>query len=99
MSTVFSDESCYDEVVSQAETSERSIGSLSDELWLRVLRLGVDGGCLDHKDLYSLACVSHRLSRLSSSDDVWQRVFNSSLNAIMHDVNGEAIESLVVLLT
>jgi hypothetical protein len=75
MSTVFSDESCYDEVVSQAETSERSIGSLSDELWLRVLRLGVDGGCLDHKDLYSLACVSHRLSRLSSSDDVWQRVF------------------------
>lgn len=76
MATVISDETCYDEVVSHSENVERSIGSLSDELWLRVLRLGVDGGFLDHKDLCSLSCVSHRLSRLSSSDSVWQRAFH-----------------------
>lgn len=76
MATVTSDESCYDEVVSHSENAERSIGSLSDELWLRVLRLGVDGGSLDHKDLCSLSCVSHRLSRLSSADSIWQRAFH-----------------------
>jgi hypothetical protein len=76
MATVTSDETCYDEVVSHSENAERSIGSLSDELWLRVLRLGVDGGFLDHKDLCSLSCVSHRLSRLSSSDSIWQRAFH-----------------------
>lgn len=76
MATVFSDELYNDEVVSQSENAERSIGSLSDELWLRVLRVGVDGGFLDHKDLCSLSCVSHRLSRLSSSDSVWQRAFH-----------------------
>lgn len=76
MATVTSDESCYDEVVSHSENAERSIGSLSDELWLRVLRVGVDGGSLDHKDLCSLSCVSHRLCRLSSADSIWQRAFH-----------------------
>lgn len=78
MTTVQSSDNCFDEVVSPPENSERegrSIGSLPDQLWLRVLRLGVGGGSLDYKDLCSLSFVSHRLRRLSASDSVWQLAF------------------------
>jgi len=95
MATVTSDETCYDEVVSHSENAERSIGSLSDELWLRVLRLGIDGGFLDHKDLCSLSCVSHRLSRLSSSDSIWQRAFHRKFAPPSDGVPGSKREEYI----
>lgn len=45
---------------------------LPDELWTKVLRMGVKAGGLDYRDLSSLAFVSRRLNRLSSLDCMWK---------------------------
>lgn len=71
MVIVILDEICYDEVVSYLENVERFIGFFLDELWLCVLRLGVDGGFLDYKDFCFLLCVSYWFFCFFLFDFIW----------------------------
>lgn len=48
------------------------MGSLPDELWTKILGMGIEKGVLDYRDLCSLAFVCRRISRISSLECIWR---------------------------
>lgn len=48
------------------------MGCLPDELWTKILGMGVENQVLDYRDLCSLAFVSRRIQRISSLDCMWR---------------------------
>ncbi|WJX67575.1 hypothetical protein P8452_52031 [Trifolium repens] len=53
------------------------MSSLPDELWSRILEIGIEKTSLSYKDLCCI-CISCRLlHRLSSDDSLWNRLLSS----------------------
>ena len=48
---------------------------LPDELWTKILGLGVENQVLDYRDLCSLAFVCRRIRRISSEDSIWRALW------------------------
>jgi hypothetical protein len=48
------------------------MGCLPDELWAKILGMGVENRVLDYRDLCSLAFVCRRIRRISSLDCMWR---------------------------
>lgn len=52
--------------------------TLPEELWRRILEIGViESSCLNFKDLCCLSITCRRLNRLSSEDSLWSSLFSS----------------------
>jgi len=51
------------------------MGLLPDELWTKILGLGVENQVLDYRDLCSLAFVSRLIRRISSEEDIWRSLW------------------------
>ncbi|XP_062113745.1 F-box protein SKIP24 [Humulus lupulus] len=54
--------------------------ALPDELWRRILELGVHSRDLTFKDLCCLSITSVRFRRLSSDDDLWSHLLSSDFS-------------------
>jgi len=48
------------------------MGCLPDELWTKILGLGIENQVLDYRDLCSLAFVCRRIRRISSLECIWR---------------------------
>ncbi|KAK3036220.1 hypothetical protein RJ639_030376, partial [Escallonia herrerae] len=53
------------------------MADLPDELWRRVLELGIETSKLNHKDLCCLSISSTRFNRLSAEDALWSALLSS----------------------
>ncbi|KAK3030970.1 hypothetical protein RJ639_034891 [Escallonia herrerae] len=53
------------------------MADLPDELWRRVLELGIETSKLNHKDLCCLSISSTRFNRLSTEDALWSALLSS----------------------
>ncbi|XP_024403253.1 F-box protein SKIP24 isoform X2 [Physcomitrium patens] len=49
-----------------------SMGCLPDELWTKILGLGIEKEVLDYRDLCSLAFVCRRIKKISYFDCIWR---------------------------
>lgn len=48
------------------------MGCLPDELWSKIMGMGVENQVLDYRDMCSLAFVCRRIRRISSLDCMWR---------------------------
>ncbi|XP_027352309.1 F-box protein SKIP24 [Abrus precatorius] len=53
------------------------MSSLPDELWRRILEMGVESGDLSYKELCCVSISCRRFHRLSSEDSLWNRLISS----------------------
>ncbi|KAL2320540.1 hypothetical protein Fmac_029509 [Flemingia macrophylla] len=53
------------------------MSSLPDELWRRILEIGIESGGFSYKDLCSVSISCRRLHRLSSDDPLWNPLLSS----------------------
>ncbi|KAL8493459.1 hypothetical protein ACS0TY_024609 [Phlomoides rotata] len=64
---------------------------LPDEMWRRIMEIGIETKTLDYKNLCCLSIASRRLRRLASEDSLWSPVllsdFPSSSNNLSSDNN------------
>jgi len=51
--------------------------SLPDELWSKILEIGIKKSSLSYKDLCCISISCHLLHRLSSDDSLWNRLLSS----------------------
>ncbi|KAM1523775.1 hypothetical protein ACFX10_008444 [Malus domestica] len=55
------------------------MSTLPDELWRRILEIGVQRGSFSYKDLCRISISSARLRRLSDEDSLWSHLLSSDL--------------------
>ncbi|GAB2303705.1 hypothetical protein Dimus_037689 [Dionaea muscipula] len=53
---------------------------LPDELWRRIMEVGVQGSSLTYKDLCCLSISCRRLRRLSDEDSLWSYLLSSDFS-------------------
>ncbi|XP_070051202.1 F-box protein SKIP24 isoform X2 [Nicotiana tomentosiformis] len=54
-----------------------SASALPDELWRRILEIGIEFYNFNYKDLCCLSITCRRLNRLSSDDSLWSSLFSA----------------------
>ncbi|AES80979.1 putative F-box domain-containing protein [Medicago truncatula] len=53
------------------------MSSLPEELWSRILEIGIEKSSLSYKDLCCISISCHLLHRLSSDDSLWNGLISS----------------------
>ncbi|KAL0453392.1 UNVERIFIED_CONTAM: F-box protein SKIP24 [Sesamum latifolium] len=60
---------------------------LPDELWTRIMELGIQTKTLDQKNLCCLSIACRRLHRLAADDSLWSRLLLSDFPSSARDFN------------
>lgn len=64
---------CYNYII-------MSVDALPDELWRKILEIGIQNASFTFKDLCCLSISCRRLHRLSGEDSLWSRIFSSDFD-------------------